>query len=43
MLLEFEAIPIIFILNRLANFNRFTSSFVFPELEIIIKISFLLI
>ena len=40
ILLELDAIPIILILNLLANFNKFVSSFVFPELEIIIKISF---
>ena len=43
MLFELEAIPIIFIRNRLANFSKFNSSEVFPELEIIIKISLFLI
>ena len=32
--------PIIFILKRLANFNKLVSSDVFPELEITIRISF---
>ena len=39
MLLESDAIPIIFILDLFANLNKFVSSFVFPEFEIIIKIS----
>ena len=33
--------PIIFILKRLAYFNKLYNSEVFPELEIIIRISFL--
>ena len=40
MLFGFEAIPIIFTLSLFAYLSRFINSDVFPELEIIIKISF---
>ena len=40
ILLGFDAIPITLTRKRLANFNRLVSSAVFPELEIIITISF---